>query len=95
MSDGDGWGLVGMAVQSSSGRQEMEEGVRAIVSRWGLETGQTGGRDRGERPYFCFSHLLKMDLHSWLDTSSPRRAHLDPSSHLLPPHSWRIPTCSH
>ena len=52
MTDEDGWGLVGMALQSSCGRLDMEEGVRAIVGRWGLDTGPRGGRDRGEnRPY--------------------------------------------
>jgi hypothetical protein len=48
MEDEDGWGLLGMAIQASCGRQEMEEGVRVIVGRWGLETGPRGGIDRCE-----------------------------------------------
>ena len=48
MEDDDGWGLVGMAVQSSCGRQEMEEGVRLIVGRWGLTVGPRTGCDRSE-----------------------------------------------
>ncbi|KAK8853419.1 hypothetical protein IAR55_004125 [Kwoniella newhampshirensis] len=46
MEDDEGWGIVGMAINSSCGRQEKEECVRAIVSRWGLEVGPRGGRDR-------------------------------------------------
>ena len=48
MSNDDGWSLLGMAVQSTCGRQEMEEGVRAIVNRWGLEIGPRAGRDKSE-----------------------------------------------
>ncbi|WVW86391.1 hypothetical protein I302_108437 [Kwoniella bestiolae CBS 10118] len=46
LEDEEGWGLVGMAIQASCGRQETEECVRIIVGRWGLEVGQRGGRDR-------------------------------------------------
>jgi hypothetical protein len=48
MEDEDGWGIVGMAVQATCGRQEEEEGVRVIVGRWGLNPGARGGRDRSE-----------------------------------------------
>ena len=57
LEDEDGWGLAGMMIQSSCGRQEMEEGVRAIVSKWGLESGPREGRDRSEcSPYFVQDH---------------------------------------
>ncbi|WWC91930.1 uncharacterized protein L201_006882 [Kwoniella dendrophila CBS 6074] len=46
LEDEEGWGLVGMAVQASCGRQDKEESVRVIVGRWGLEVGQRGGKDR-------------------------------------------------
>ncbi|OCF34276.1 hypothetical protein I316_04230 [Kwoniella heveanensis BCC8398] len=46
LEDEEGWGLVGIAISCSCGRQDKEEGVRAIVGRWGLQVGQRGGRDR-------------------------------------------------
>jgi hypothetical protein len=48
MEDEDGWGVVGMAVVGSCGRQEKEEVVRAVVGRWGLDVGPRKGRNRGE-----------------------------------------------
>ena len=47
MVDDEGRGLVSIAIQNSCGRQEMEEVVRAIVSRWGLDIGPNAGRDKG------------------------------------------------
>ncbi|WVQ83667.1 hypothetical protein IAT38_005810 [Cryptococcus sp. DSM 104549] len=46
LEDEEGWGIVGMSVQCSCGRQEKEEGVRSIVGRWGVQVGPRGGRDR-------------------------------------------------
>jgi hypothetical protein len=48
MEDEDGWGLAGMAIQYSCGRQDKEEGVRTIVGRWGLKIGPREGCDRSE-----------------------------------------------
>nr|ODN81341.1 DIL and ankyrin domain-containing protein [Cryptococcus depauperatus CBS 7841] len=45
LEDDGGWGLVGMAIQCSCGRQEKEEVVRAIVQRWGVNVGPRNGRD--------------------------------------------------
>lgn len=50
LEDEDGWGIVGIAVQSSCGKTDKEEVVKAVVSRWGLDRGQRGGRDRSELP---------------------------------------------
>ncbi|KAI9633838.1 DIL domain-containing protein [Dioszegia hungarica] len=46
MEDEEGWGLIGMAVQASCGRQDKEELVRVAVGRWGIQCGPRGGRDR-------------------------------------------------
>ncbi|WVQ94923.1 hypothetical protein IAU59_002009 [Kwoniella sp. CBS 9459] len=46
LEDEEGWGLVGMSISCSCGRQDKEEGVRAIIGRWGLQVGPRGGRDR-------------------------------------------------
>ncbi|WVF67327.1 hypothetical protein IAT40_002078 [Kwoniella sp. CBS 6097] len=46
LEDEEGWGLIGMAISCSCGRQDKEEGVRAIIGRWGLQVGPRGGRDR-------------------------------------------------
>jgi hypothetical protein len=46
IEDDDGWGLVGMAVQASCGRQEGEEVVRLVVGRWGVKVGPREGADR-------------------------------------------------
>ena len=62
MTDDDGWGLVGMAVQSSCGRQEVEEGVRAIVGRWGLEIGPRGGQDTCELCDLFYGALCLSDI---------------------------------
>lgn len=95
MADDDGWGLVGMAVQSSCGRQETEEGVRAIISRWGLETGPRGGRDNSELQIRPSSRLLNIYDASRLDTTSPCGADLYPSPDFLPLDPRRFSTCAH
>lgn len=46
MEDDEGWGVVGMAIQSSCGQSEKEEAVRLVVGRWGVAAGPRGGRDR-------------------------------------------------
>jgi hypothetical protein len=46
IEDEDGWGLVGMAIQASCGRQDIEESVRLVVGRWGINLGPRGGTDR-------------------------------------------------
>lgn len=46
LEDDDGWGVVGMAIQSSCGQAEREEVVRLVVGRWGVEAGPRNGRDR-------------------------------------------------
>jgi hypothetical protein len=46
LEDEDGWGVVGIAVLGSCGRQEMEEGVRVVISRWGLTAGPREGKDK-------------------------------------------------
>lgn len=48
MEDEEGWGVVGMALEATCGRQDKEEAVRAIVGRWGVDAGPRGGRDRSE-----------------------------------------------
>lgn len=58
MEDDDGWGLVGMAIQSSCGRQEMEEGVRIIVGRWGLDVGPRRECNSGMYPLCANPHEL-------------------------------------
>ncbi|ORY31607.1 hypothetical protein BCR39DRAFT_86241 [Naematelia encephala] len=69
MEDDDGWGVVGMAVQSSCGRQEMEEAVRAIVGRWGLSVGPRGGRSyTGWTPLHLASLVSTPPLISFLLT---------------------------
>lgn len=45
LQDEDGWGLIGMAIQASCGRTEMEGLVRMTVGRWGLQAGPRKGRD--------------------------------------------------
>lgn len=46
LEDDDGWGVVGMAIQSSCGQAEREEVVRLVVGRWGVDAGPRNGRDR-------------------------------------------------
>lgn len=46
LEDDDGWGVVGMAIQSSCSQSEKEEVVRLVVARWGVSAGPRGGRDR-------------------------------------------------
>ncbi|BEI81177.1 hypothetical protein CcaverHIS002_0203370 [Cutaneotrichosporon cavernicola] len=46
LEDADGWGVVGMAIQSSCGQSEKEEIVRLVVGRWGVVAGPRDGRDR-------------------------------------------------
>jgi len=46
IEDDDGWGLLGMAIQNSCGRQEQEESVRLLVGRWGVDIGLRKGTDR-------------------------------------------------
>ncbi|KAK4688691.1 hypothetical protein P7C73_g1422, partial [Tremellales sp. Uapishka_1] len=45
LEDEDGWGLIGMSLQHSCGRQDREEIVRALAGRWGLAVGPRNGRD--------------------------------------------------
>ncbi|WWD19847.1 hypothetical protein CI109_104314 [Kwoniella shandongensis] len=67
MEDEEGWGIVGMAINCSCGRQEMEECVRSIVGRWGLEVGPRGGRDRtGWTPLHLAALLSTPPLISFL-----------------------------
>ena len=70
MEDEDGWGIVGMAIQATCGRQEREERVRAIVMRWGLRIGHREGRDRSESFF---------DLCSFTGTWSERATHAETS----------------
>ncbi|WVQ75629.1 hypothetical protein IAR50_005258 [Cryptococcus sp. DSM 104548] len=46
LEDNESWGVVGMAVMCTCGRQEKEEIVRAVVQRWGVNAGPRKGRDR-------------------------------------------------
>lgn len=46
MDDEEGWGVVGMAIQSSCGRSGAEEAVRLLVGRWGVSAGPRDGRDK-------------------------------------------------
>lgn len=56
-----------MAIQSSCGRQEAEEGVRLIVSRWGIVFGPRGGTDRsGWTPLHLASLISTPPLISFL-----------------------------
>ncbi|KAL7424523.1 putative ankyrin-repeat protein [Cryptotrichosporon argae] len=67
LDDEDGWGLVGMAIQASCGRQDKEEAVRAVVVRWGLDTGPRGGRDRaGWTPLHLAALIASPPLVSFL-----------------------------
>lgn len=67
MEDEDGWGIVGMGIQSSCGRQESEEGVRLLVSRWGINIGPRGGCDRsGWTPLHLASIISTPPLISFL-----------------------------
>ena len=59
VEDEDGWGLVGMAVGASCGRQDKEECVRVVVGRFGLHCGPRGGRDTGESR-FLVSFLVSL-----------------------------------
>ncbi len=94
MQDEDGCGLVGMSVQSSCGRQEMEEGVRLIFGRWGLETGPRGGRDRGKLQ-MDIARVVADHACSRLDASASRRTGIDPASHLVPAYPWRLAPRGH
>lgn len=58
LQDEEGWGLVGIAIQCSCGRQDREEVVRAIVGRWGLEVGSREGRDRSEHMFMDWSQKV-------------------------------------
>lgn len=46
MEDDEGWGVVGMSIQSSCGLSDKEEAVRLLVGRWGVAAGPRKGRDR-------------------------------------------------
>lgn len=58
MQDDDGWGIVGMAIQSSCGLSDKEEAVRLIVGRWGVSAGPRYGRDTGGRTPLHLAALL-------------------------------------
>lgn len=58
MEDEEGWGVMGMAIEASCGRQDKEEAVRAIVDRWGVSAGPRHGRDKSE--------LLAVPCLSWI-----------------------------
>ncbi|GFZ51039.1 hypothetical protein JCM24511_08797 [Saitozyma sp. JCM 24511] len=67
LEDEDGWGIVGIAVQSSCGKTDKEEVVKAVVSRWGLDRGQRGGRDRtGWTPLHLAALISSLQLVSFL-----------------------------
>ncbi|ORX40447.1 DIL domain-domain-containing protein [Kockovaella imperatae] len=60
MEDEDGWSPIGMMIQASCGRQEAEQGVRLLVSRWDLNVGPRGGRDRS-----AFGNKMSLTLAGW------------------------------